>query len=288
MYHHSAILLFILSTFLLTESYGQASQADINTIVTLHNNLRRSVNVGPLKWDNSIAAYGQSRANHLAQKCKLEHDGPDKRYGENLSMGGGTSYGTAGLVELWINEGYKGSFNHYSQMVWGESTSVGCGIARSRCGTYLACNYYPHGNVAGRSPYVSKGYVPPPQPNYPRPAKPEQKNLPAPKPAPSSTYSPSTSASPTSYPTATVPAYNEPSTTAAYGTTPTPQPGSYYGVPMEGLNQTDGNASGKVDSPAESGNLEANAALQSSAFTAHMTSTSIFAFVGVFVSMMMM
>ena len=42
---------------------------------------------------------------------------------------------------------------HYTQMVWRETTRLGCGQAICNGTLIVACNYSPAGNVLGRKPY---------------------------------------------------------------------------------------------------------------------------------------
>lgn len=50
---------------------------------------------------------------------------------------------------------------HYTQMVWAESTHVGCGISQKKengwTTTLIVCNYAPTGNFLGQVPYYSNG-----------------------------------------------------------------------------------------------------------------------------------
>ena len=45
---------------------------------------------------------------------------------------------------------------HYTQIVWKNTTKVGCGIANSltdRGGEWVVCRYSPPGNYVGQKPY---------------------------------------------------------------------------------------------------------------------------------------
>ena len=51
----------------------------------------------------------------------------------------------AGYAQEWTG--------HYTQMVWRETTALGCGEAICNKTLIVACNYDPPGNYIGRRPY---------------------------------------------------------------------------------------------------------------------------------------
>ncbi|MBA0826965.1 hypothetical protein Goarm_011776 [Gossypium armourianum] len=126
------------------------------------NNARAEVNVGPLAWDDQVAAYALAYAKQRIGDCNLVHsEGP---YGENIAMGS-DDMSVADALKMWIDEKayYDHRSNscdvgevcgHYTQVVWRDSVHVGC--AKVRCdngGTFITCNYDPFGNVVGQSPF---------------------------------------------------------------------------------------------------------------------------------------
>ncbi|XP_042467520.1 pathogenesis-related protein PRB1-2-like [Zingiber officinale] len=128
-----------------------------------HNSPRAAVGVGPVTWNNTVAAYAQTYANQRIGDCKLVHsNGP---YGENLFWGSGDGFTAAFAVRAWADEKqyYNYASNscaagkecgHYTQVVWRSSTQIGC--ARARCksgGVFIICSYYPPGNYVGERPY---------------------------------------------------------------------------------------------------------------------------------------
>ncbi|KAF3957848.1 hypothetical protein ACB098_07G081000 [Castanea mollissima] len=139
-------------------SLAQNSQSDF---VQAHNVARAKVGVGPIKWNDTIAAYAQNYANTKIGDCKLEHSqGP---YGENLAEGYDTFSGVE-AVNLWVAE--KPNYNHnsnkcvggeclhYTQVVWRDSVNLGC--ARVKCHNgwmFIICSYDPPGNYYGERPY---------------------------------------------------------------------------------------------------------------------------------------
>lgn len=139
-------------------------QPDAEAVLGLHNKLRGSLGLAPLRWSAPLAVQAQRWAEHLATLGRMEHSGP----GENLAMGTAGAYAPAQLAGLWGQERamfVNGSFpevsrtgnwadvGHYSQMVWRRTTMLGCGFARGRGQDFLVCRYGPAGNVSGERPY---------------------------------------------------------------------------------------------------------------------------------------
>ncbi|CAH8514254.1 unnamed protein product [Dicrocoelium dendriticum] len=121
-----------------------------------------------LQWHTGL----ETKAQQLANRCLVGHDTPMQRkipsfrtVGQNWA--GGWDLNSA--FNSWFNEyaGYdfrtgrclRGVCGHYTQLVWADTTHVGCGIRDcSRTGTFpygfsIVCNYGPSGNVLGELPY---------------------------------------------------------------------------------------------------------------------------------------
>jgi uncharacterized protein YkwD len=128
-------------------------------MVQWHNTYRARHGSPAVIWNDTLAAY----AANYSRLCSTDHsDSP--YYGENLAYGGFTN--PAYYVYLWYNEiqnydfnnpGFSDSTGHFTQVVWEASLQIGCGWVYDGCTSelgnsypnYLACEYYPYGNVDG-------------------------------------------------------------------------------------------------------------------------------------------
>lgn len=173
---------------------GGLTAYEKQAIVDAHNRLRQSVALGQVSsqppaanmmemvWDDELAAGAQ----HWSDQCITAHDRAAQRYdgrfpvGQNLAATWTTRPPTDPSdsqpdfntqINAWFDEvriyGFKPitgghGTGHYSQLVWGETSHVGCGFtfyydpARGYTKLYV-CNYGPGGNVIGSKPY-EKGY----------------------------------------------------------------------------------------------------------------------------------
>lgn len=123
-------------------------------ILDAHNKYRKIHDVGDLSWDDSAYQYAQKNADNYDCSGVLTHThGP---FGENLAAG--FSSGPS-AVKAWYVEGESfnyqspNTYNHFTQVVWKDSTKVGC--AYKDCSAenwklYVVCEYDPPGNVIGQ------------------------------------------------------------------------------------------------------------------------------------------
>ncbi|KAG0467070.1 hypothetical protein HPP92_018650 [Vanilla planifolia] len=157
----------ILATAILLSAAVAAGQNAPNDFLAPHNSARAAVNVGPMTWNATVAAYAEQYANYRSGSCDLVHSsGP---YGENLFSGTGRDWSAADAVRAWVDEGkdYDYASNscaagkvcgHYTQVVWAASTDLGCaavpcGSAAGESGVFIICSYSPPGNYIGERPY---------------------------------------------------------------------------------------------------------------------------------------
>ncbi|MCI5142669.1 MAG: SCP-like extracellular [Candidatus Electrothrix sp. ATG1] len=165
----------VLSLFLTVtqqEPLAQQNAVDPQAMTAAHNALRSQLGVPGLKWSGQLANAAQDWANQLAQtSCRLRQS--SSGYGENLYWAGPKTYSNGikkiqeisgqDVVNTWIYEGKtysypsnscKGECGNYTQVIWRDTTEVGCGMALcSDKAQIWVCNYSPAGNVIGRKPY---------------------------------------------------------------------------------------------------------------------------------------
>jgi uncharacterized protein YkwD len=148
-------------------------------MLAYHNIHRANHSVSALEWDDELAGYAENTANG----CVFEHDMDQGKggYGQNLASWGATSdidglknkAAAGGITNQWYdsemsNWAFYGQDNppedmnidlygHFTQVVWKDSTKVGCATVKCPAGTvlsfpswYTVCNYNPPGNFGGR------------------------------------------------------------------------------------------------------------------------------------------
>jgi Cysteine-rich secretory protein family len=132
-------------------------------ILAAHNKYRREVGVPALVWSDSIAASARQWADHLAATRSFKHS--SSGYGENIWSGTTGSFSQTDMVDRWGSEQQyfvaggsfpnvcRGRCGHYTQMIWRNTTAIGCGLATDGGRDYLVCRYNPPGNYRGRKPY---------------------------------------------------------------------------------------------------------------------------------------
>jgi hypothetical protein len=135
-----------------------ASSAKIQAWLQTHNTYRHLHDVSPVTWSDTVAASAQA----YADTCPSGHSGSG--YGENIAW---ASYmmDESSVVKMWYDEeslydynnpGFSSDTGHFTQVVWKETTEIGCGFATGcgKDGRSLAnvwvCQYNPPGNYQNR------------------------------------------------------------------------------------------------------------------------------------------
>ena len=138
-------------------------------MLSVHQAERAAVGVPGLVWDQRLADGATRWAQQLARTGVLQHHmyitGDPNEPGENLWMGTRGAWSPAQMVGHWAQEkrdfrrgvfpsvsrsGGYGEVGHYTQMVWRDTRTVGCGLATSAYFDVLVCRYQRPGNVMGK------------------------------------------------------------------------------------------------------------------------------------------
>ncbi len=169
----------------------------IQALLDVHNAARNELKAGisDLKWSDTIARDAQTYADKLAASGRFEHDPNNnpvdvsKRYengiyGENL-YASSISTSLAEAAQAWVDEkqyytygkivdtsvevdntcvdgidkyGNKILCGHYTQVIWKDTSLVGCAKSQYKAGTFkdgevVVCKYQTPGNYIGQTPY---------------------------------------------------------------------------------------------------------------------------------------
>ncbi len=155
---------------------GQAgiNQSTLQKAALSKHNSYRSIHHSPnMTESSSLNKSAQSWAEHLASTGAFEHS--DTKAGENIYASYTTvsSVDAANLgnqaVKSWYDEvsaydyanpSFSENTGHFTQVVWKNSTELGCGAAQGvktiqgneYKALYVVCQYSPAGNVSGQFP----------------------------------------------------------------------------------------------------------------------------------------
>jgi uncharacterized protein YkwD len=154
----------VIALLMLAPALPAAAPTAIETqLLAAHNAERIALKQPPLVWDAALAKRADGWAVTLARTGSFEHD-TQKSDGENLWMGTRGAYTPAEMVGGWIAEkkdykpgrfpdvsrtGQWADVGHYTQLIWGRTTAVGCAIRANATDEYLVCRYSPPGNWIG-------------------------------------------------------------------------------------------------------------------------------------------
>jgi len=179
------ILILIIALTLVGINFHLLSKESVKkkfnkAILKRHNFYRDIAGIKKLKWNKKIEKNAQAWANKLktSKQCNMMHSTSASRsnkasfsyLGENLYWGW-SSAGTKineklanDSVNSWYNEirdfkysnkgvicplrGKKGMIGHFTQVMWGKTTNLGCGYAqcKNNTTTVVVCQYGPGGN----------------------------------------------------------------------------------------------------------------------------------------------
>lgn len=147
---------------------SELSRSAENEILAQHNQYRAAVNIPALEWSEALEQDAREWAQYLASLGghKLVHASRDVRKGkgENLwrgttgyfsptymvdTWGKGRQYFQSGIFPNVSKTGNWTNVGHYTQIVWKQTTKVGCAQTRAGGNDLLVCRYDPAGNQPG-------------------------------------------------------------------------------------------------------------------------------------------
>jgi pathogenesis-related protein 1 len=149
---------------------GPQRSAFVQEALAAHNRVRADAQPTPtpplpaLVWSDQLAAVAQE----WAERCVFEHS--THSLGENLAVFSRLDVEPTTVVDLWAGEVADWDHDanrctsgricgHYTQLVWRDTSAVGCGVAACDNvqgfgpGSLWVCNYDPPGNFIGQRPY---------------------------------------------------------------------------------------------------------------------------------------
>lgn len=126
-----------------------------SAILNSTNTYREQHSAANVTYNTTLSTFASTYLSSVQGSCTFAHSGGP--YGENLALG---YPDVVAAVDAWGNErreydfdhpGFTEQTGHFTQLVWKNTTAVGCG--RVECGGgkgwYLVCEYWPRGNVEG-------------------------------------------------------------------------------------------------------------------------------------------
>jgi hypothetical protein len=171
------VLLIFISGVLSAPATG-LSLSEEKEILAAHNRYRTEVNIAPLNWSENLSAQAQKCADYNA--ANFLPSGRQKHcrtrgFGQNIAMATTRLHlNLTQMVNAWGNEkrnflngaypsvsatGSPDAVSHYTQIIWQDSSEVGCAKANASGYDILVCDYSPQGNINGTAVYSP----PPPQ-----------------------------------------------------------------------------------------------------------------------------
>ncbi|KAB2603718.1 basic form of pathogenesis-related protein 1-like [Pyrus ussuriensis x Pyrus communis] len=134
----SSIVLILSTTYV---SQARPAKEPHQDFIDEHNKARAEVGVGPIKWNETVAAYAQKYADSKIETCEM-----------NLASGDGMT--GAAVTKYWVtekefydyqqNKCFRDECGHYLGVIWGKTTYVRCSISKCKNGqNYVISNYNP-------------------------------------------------------------------------------------------------------------------------------------------------
>ena len=137
-------------------------QSSKDIAVDAHNSLRQRHSTPQLQWDVELAENAENLATELADGTKKE-DQVSSKAGVNFFKSNNSGVDVDDALNNnksgWYKSekpdktnytpGFREETANFTQVLWNDSEKLGCGKSTGEKGTYIVCEYGPHGNVPG-------------------------------------------------------------------------------------------------------------------------------------------
>ena len=150
--------------------FGQISRSvEMRGMLEAHNKFRSEIGVDKLEWSNRLAKNSLKWAKILKKRCSnnLKHSPKKYRkgFGENLALYINQTVEASDVVDYWATEKECFDFKtkkcidnncicgHYTQIIWRNTTEVGCAVVQCEDKQIWVCQYDPPGNYVGKETY---------------------------------------------------------------------------------------------------------------------------------------
>ena len=152
------------ATVVMAQNMDMAQQ----DMVDAHNTARADVGVGPVTWNDTVAAAADAYAQEHRTDCQHVPISEDWPYGQNIFQGTGANLTGIDAVKSWVAEKQYYDYDtntcsapdgesclSYTKVVWSKSTAIGCAglLCDNNGDVFIVCNYSPRGNQVGETPY---------------------------------------------------------------------------------------------------------------------------------------
>jgi len=162
--------MFAIAVFSVVGISGAENYSDLmrEEVLAAHNKYRAELKIPSLVWSEELATHATEWALHLARSGGQLRHSEREGEGENLWRGTAGRFSYTQMINSWGSEkkyfkdgtfpsistsGNWADVGHYTQIIWRNTTEVGC--AKTTSGGYdiFVCRYSPPGNYIYQKVY---------------------------------------------------------------------------------------------------------------------------------------
>lgn len=161
----SALVFLAMGNILSSETSNDLMREEV---LAAHNKYRAERKLPPMIWSEELATHAMKWALHLARSDGQLRHSKESGEGENLWQGTAGRFSYTQKVDNWGSEkkyfkdgifpdvsttGAWSDVGHYTQIIWLDTTQVGCAQATNGKYDFFVCRYSPPGNYIGQKVY---------------------------------------------------------------------------------------------------------------------------------------